>query len=289
MADNIPEASGHSFASALAEQRERLAHLPHASPALESELLLSAVLQQPRSHLFAWPERALHSDHYQSFRALVERRLQGTPIAYLLGQREFWSLPLQVTPATLIPRPESELLVELALAQIPSDQPWQIADLGTGSGAIAAAIAYERPAATLYASDRSAAALQVARANFLRLQLHNVCCYQSDWLGAVAPSFRFHLIVANPPYIADHDPHLQQGDLPHEPRSALAAGPDGLRDLRQLCAQAPHHLHPGGWLLLEHGYQQAEAVRQLLRDNGLHQVSSYRDLAGQLRVTGSRF
>jgi len=279
--------------AALTRATQALAALPHASPRLEAELLLCEVLDQPRSHLVAWPERALTPAQQAAFTGLLQRRLEGVPVAYLLGQRAFWSLTLRVTPAVLIPRPETELLVELALAAGDrwrvehSGMPYRVADLGTGSGAVAAALAQERPNWMLHATDLSAMALAVADDNFRRLGLP-VQSGLGPWYAALPSGLRLDLIISNPPYIPDGDSHLERGDLPREPRMALAAGADGLDALRVLCAGAFERLRPAGSILLEHGYDQGTAVRDLLRQAGLAEVRTWRDLAGHERVSGGR-
>lgn len=268
---------------------ERLAALPHASPELEAALLLGHLLGKPRSYLFAWPDATLSNTQQAAYRHLVERRLAGEPIAYITGEREFWSLPLEVTPDTLIPRPETELLVELALERLQSRSSPRIADLGTGSGAIALALAKERPEALIHASDRGEATLRVARRNAERLGLRQVRFFLGHWCQALPADQEYDLIVSNPPYIEAGDPHLGRGDLPREPAGALVAGPDGLREIRHIARQCLAHLAPGGWLLLEHGHQQATAVRGILRQHGYHEIASFTDLAGSPRASiGSR-
>lgn len=252
--------------------------------ALDAELLLGHVLQKSRTWLHTWPEYELSAEQIQEFDQLVARRVGGEPVAHLLGQQQFWSLDLIVTPATLIPRPETERLVELALERIPPSVAWRIADLGTGSGAIALALAKERPACNIIATDQSAAALTVAEDNAHRNQLGNITFRLGNWFEALQDEAPFDLIVSNPPYIKETDPHLQQGDVRFEPTSALKAGPDGLADLQLLIGQAFPHLKPGGWLLLEHGYDQGQAMVQLLQQAGFVQVSDYPDLAGLPRV-----
>jgi release factor glutamine methyltransferase len=254
------------------------------TPRLDAEVLLSHALQRSRSYLHAWPERLPDSSAKERFTRLLERRLQGEPIAYLVGQREFWSLNLKVTPATLIPRPETELLVELVLQRIAADSTVRIADLGTGSGAIALAIAQERPRARLVATDQDAAALAVARDNAQRLGLHNVEFRQGDWCDALGRE-RVAVIVSNPPYLALDDPHRQQGDLRFEPSSALVAGTDGLAAIRTIIVQAVDYLQPSGWLLLEHGHNQAVDVRELLHARGFMTLHTHQDLAGIDRVS----
>jgi release factor glutamine methyltransferase len=253
----------------------------------EAEMLLAHALGRPRSWLFAHDDHLMDAPTAQGYRRLVERRVAGEPVAYLLGQRGFWRFDLAVTPATLIPRPETERLVELALARLPEDRDLAVADLGTGSGAIALALAFERPRARVIAVDFSMDALEVARGNVASLQMNNVECRHGDWYAAVAGE-RFDLIASNPPYIEDDDVHLQQGDLRHEPRSALASGADGLDAIRVIAAGAPAHLRPGGWLLIEHGWEQGAAVRALLSAAGLVDAATERDLEDRDRVSLAR-
>ena len=250
----------------------------------EAELLLAHVLGRSRTSLFAWPEFQPAPERCALFGQLVDARWRGEPIAYLTGRREFWSLDLAVTPDVLIPRPETELLVEWALARLPRDVACAAADLGTGSGAIALALASERPRARIVATDASAHALEVARGNARRLRIANVAFAHGDWCAALDAT-RFDLIVSNPPYIAAGDPHLGQGDLRHEPAAALVSGSDGLDAIRAIVARAPAHLRPRGGLLLEHGWDQAAHVRGLLRDHGFGAVHSVRDASGHERVT----
>ncbi len=254
----------------------------------EAAILLAHVLGRTRSWLYAWPEFRPAAAAGARFAQLVEARRKGQPIAYLTGSRAFWSLQLAVSPAVLIPRPETELLVELALARLASDLPAEVADLGTGSGAIALALASERPAAHVLATDASADALAVARANAQDLGLANVDFAQGDWCGALAER-RFDLIVSNPPYIEAADAHLGQGDLRFEPAAALASGADGLDAIRSIVAAAPRHLRPGAWLLLEHGWAQGPAVRELLLARGLAEVATAHDCGGQERVSFGRW
>lgn len=254
---------------------------------LDAEVLLAHVLDKPRSHLRAWPERALTTEQAAHYAALVARRAGGEPVAHLLGRREFWSLDLDVTPATLIPRPETELLVELALARIPADAALTVADLGTGTGAIALAVARERPRCRVTATDRSAAALEVARRNAARLGIAGIDFRQGAWYAPLGDE-RYDLILSNPPYIRAGDPHLAQGDVRFEPPGALVAGADGLDDLRVIVAGAPAHLQDGGWLLVEHGYDQGAAVAALFGAAGFAEVATIRDLGGQARATLGR-
>jgi len=256
---------------------------------LEAQILLCHALKQPRSWLIAHDRDALDPGQAVVFLALLERRLAGEPIAYITGEREFYGLSFQVTPAVLIPRPETELLVELALARLPENHAWRVLDLGTGSGAIALTLAKLRPQAAVTAVDISPVALAVARDNAQRLATANVDFVQSAWFAGLPPHRRFDLIVANPPYIAAGDPHLAQGDVRFEPSTALASGLDGLDDIRAIIGGAAVHLAPGGWLLFEHGYDQAEACRALLGQAGFCEVASADDLAGIARVTLGKF
>lgn len=255
--------------------------------AREVELLLSHALRRDRAWLYAHADDALAIDDAVRFHGLLMRRAAGEPLAYVIGRREFWSLDLVVTPDVLIPRPETELLVELALPRIPQGVQVEIADLGTGSGAIALAVARERPLARVLATDVSAAALAVARDNAERLGIRNMEFAQGDWCAALGGR-RFDLIVSNPPYIAEADTHLRQGDLRFEPRAALASGVDGLEAIRSIVHAAPAHLQPGGWLLFEHGFDQGRAMRSLLEAGGLAEVFTASDLEQRERVSGGR-
>lgn len=256
-------------------------------PSGEAELLLGHVLGRGGAWLFAHGDDTASAVEQAAFQALVERRAGGEPVAYLTGHRGFWRFDLEVGPDTLIPRPETERLVELALERLPRGVAQRVADLGTGSGAIALALALERPEAEVHAVDASPGALTVARANARRLGLGRVVFHEGSWWGPLAGS-RFDLVASNPPYIADHDPHLGEGDLRHEPRSALASGLDGLDDLRVIVAGAPAHLRPGGWLLVEHGWDQGAAVRALFNAAGMVDVATETDLEARDRVTRGR-
>jgi release factor glutamine methyltransferase len=258
-----------------------------ADARLDAELLLAHALGVSRAKLYAWPEHEPDAAARETFERLVAARAGGEPVAYLTGRREFWSLDLAVSPAVLIPRPETELLVELALERIAPDAPSRIADLGTGSGAIALAIASERPRARVIATDASADALAVARGNAERLGLRNVTFAQGDWCEALGHE-RFDVIVSNPPYIAAGDAHLETGDLRREPHAALVAGTDGLDAIGRIVATAQAHLDPGGWLLLEHGWDQAARVRALLDAHGYREITSVRDGAAHERATLGR-
>jgi release factor glutamine methyltransferase len=251
---------------------------------LEAELLLVHVLDKPRSWLIAHADDALDEAQTNAFEALVQRRHNGEPVAYITGHRGFWSLELEVTPATLIPRPETELLVELALERLPPAG--RVVDLGTGSGAIALAIAHERPQARVMATDASLDALAVAQRNAVRLGLARVSFMHGDWFGPLSGE-RFDMVVSNPPYIEADDPHLAQGDLRFEPASALASGSDGLDDIRRIVEGARAHLEPGGWLMMEHGWSQGDAVRAVLSTAGYHHVFTAQDLEQRDRVSGA--
>jgi len=254
---------------------------------LEAKLLLGHVLDRDRAWLAAHGEAALTREQAHAFDALARRRHDGEPIAYLTGHREFFGLDLEITPDVLIPRPETELLVELALAWLATDATERVLDLGCGSGAVVLAIAHERPRASLLGADVSAAAVALARRNAARLGIVNTQFIESDWFADVPPE-RFAVIVANPPYVAEDDPHLRQGDLRYEPAGALSPGGDGLDSMRAIIAAAAGHLAPGGALALEHGHDQAGAVQTLLRDAGFVAITSGRDLAGIPRVTHGR-
>lgn len=267
--------------------RHAAACLPGEEARREAEMLLEHVLGRDRAWLFAHADDVPDAEAVARFSGLLARRAQGEPLAYLIGHAGFWTLDLLVSPATLIPRPETELLVETALERLPADAPLHIADLGTGSGAIALALASERLRAQVMATDASTAALEVARQNAARNRLANVAFREGDWFTPLRGE-RFHLIASNPPYIADADPHLSCGDLRFEPPTALSSGSDGLDAIRHLTAHAPHHLLPGGWLLLEHGYDQGEAVRELLCAAGFTDVETRQDLEQRDRISLGR-
>ena len=254
---------------------------------VDAQVLLAHALGCARTWLLAHDDDPLPRLQADAFFALAKRRRAGEPVAYLTGTREFWGLSLRVTPDVLIPRPETETLVELALEWLPRDGAPRVLDLGTGSGAIALAIAAERPRARVVATDASAAALAVARENAARLALANVEFPQADWYDG-APDGVFDLIVSNPPYVASGDPHLAAGDLRYEPAGALASGVDGLAALRTIIGGAPMRLATGGGLAVEHGYNQSPAVQDLLRDAGFVRITVRRDLAGIPRVVGGR-
>ncbi len=256
---------------------------PAATPSLDAEVLLAYALGAGRARLRSHPEDMPGAAVAERFLALIERRAAGEPVAYILGRKGFWTLELGVTPAVLVPRPETELLVERALALRPEGDA-RVADLGTGSGAIALALASARPRWRIVATDVSAHALAVARANAAALGLERVQMLQGDWLQCL-PGRRFHLLLSNPPYVAADDPALGQPELMREPQLALVAAEAGLADLRRIIGAAPDHLEPAGWLLLEHGAGQAAAVAGALVARGFAQVRSHRDLAGRERMT----
>lgn len=264
----------------LAQSRERI-------EAADAEILLAHVLGRPRGWLFAHDDVEPDAAQGAAFERLVARRQAGEPVAYLTGTQGFWTLDLAVTPDTLVPRPETELLVEQALARIPADARWTLADLGTGSGAIALALAKERPHSRMVATDLSEEALAVARGNAVRNGVANAEFSAGSWLEPLQGK-TFDLIAANPPYVADGDPHLAQGDLRFEPALALSCGSDGLNAIRTITAAAPGVLRPGGWLLFEHGFDQGAAVRALLDETGFVEVETVRDLEGRDRVTLGR-
>lgn len=275
-----------TWADAIAAAAARLAGRVD-DPRLEAEMLLARALGEPRSRLHTWPRRPLPEADRVRFETLLARRLAGEPMAYIFGHREFWSLRLTVTPDVLIPRPETEQLVETALECLPADTPLAVADLGTGSGAVALAIARERPLARITATDLNPRALDVARANARRHGLVNVEFLTGTWFAPLADR-TFDAIVSNPPYVATDDPHLDRGDLRFEPRAALVAEAGGLAALREIIKEAPAFLRDDGRLLLEHGCDQADAVTSALRARGFHQVATRNDLAGHPRISFGR-
>lgn len=253
------------------------------SPRLDLEVLLCHVLDKPRSYLFTWPEKILDQQSTRQFNDLLKRRADGEPIAYLTGEKEFWSLSLEVNATTLIPRPDTEALVETALNVINKPDAL-VLDLGTGTGAIALALASERPGWQIIAVDTVPEAVALAEKNRQRLGLNNVSVMRSNWFENITLQ-KFDLIVTNPPYIDADDHHLKEGDVRFEPGSALVSGDEGLADIKLIICGAKNYLNDGGCLLIEHGYQQAEAVRNLLSDEGYAQVSTWRDLGGNERLS----
>ncbi len=258
--------------------------LTSPSPRLDAELLLINVLKTSRTYLYAYPEFRLNSTQQQAYQTLINKRVKGVPIAYLTGTREFWSMPLLVNEHTLIPRPDTERLVELTLALFTKTQA-KILDAGTGSGAIALALASERPEWEIMACDKQEEAIDMAKRNATELSLHNINFFCSNWFNNL-PNTSFDVIVSNPPYIAENDPHLSEGDLRFEPKGALVSGEDGLVAIRYLVKNSYERLLPNGLLLLEHGFSQAAAVTRLLKQGGYRQVQSWLDLQGHTRVSG---
>ena len=256
---------------------------------IDAQVLLAHALDRDRAWLLAHPTEPLRTADVEAFFLLARRRRDGEPVAYLTGRREFWGLSLAVDRSVLIPRPETEALVESALRKLPPDRPVRVLDLGTGTGAIALALAHERPRAAVTATDRSDSALAIARANARRLELERVQFVQSDWFDALASQEPFDVIASNPPYVAEVDPHLGEGDVRFEPAIALTSGADGLDALRTIIGGARERLVPGGWLIVEHGFDQAAPVRAMLDTAGFSELESSRDLAGIPRVAaGSR-
>jgi release factor glutamine methyltransferase len=257
------------------------------SPKLDVELLLAHAINKTRTYLFTWPEKTISSDEFKKFQILFSQRLVGKPIAYILASKEFWGLNFNVNQHTLIPRPDTEILVEETLQKAKNRQGWpphiEILDLGTGSGAIICALKHELPQANATAVDFQAEALAIAKQNALNLQL-NIQFKQSDWLS-VFNTEKFHIIVSNPPYIEETDPHLQQGDVRFEPLSALSAKQNGLADIINIVKQAKNFLHPTGWLLIEHGYNQAEQVQTIFQQSGYNEIETRKDYNQQPRIT----
>jgi release factor glutamine methyltransferase len=284
----MPEQASLTIEQALKAAISRLAESGSDSPSLDAAVLLCHTLDKPRSYLLTWPEKALQESEVRGFEQLLSRRYSGEPVAYITGEREFWSLPLKVCPSTLIPRPDTERLVELALEKAPS-QPGCILDLGTGTGAIALALASELPQHQIFGVDIRPEAQALAQENARNLNLLNTKFFNGSWFEPVESGTKFALIVSNPPYIEKDDPHLTQGDVRFEPVSALVAEEKGLADIRHIADQARGYLLPEGWLLFEHGFEQGGAVRQLLQSMGYSQVATEQDYAGNDRVTLGQF
>lgn len=271
----------------LHQSSQQLVHtigLDHAEANLEANLLLQHVLHVNRAWVITHDRDVLNADQQAEFQLLLKRRLDGEPIAYIVGFREFYGLQLKVSPVTLIPRPDTETLVDAALEKIPLDKVSHILDLGTGTGAVALAIAKHRNNCEVTAVDQSSDALSVTLENAQSLKLNNLRLIESNWFSELQGE-GFDLIVSNPPYIAQDDEHLKQGDLRFEPISALASGVDGLDDIRKIVQDAPDYLKTNGWLMLEHGFDQAESVATLLKARGFNQIAHAKDIAGRLRVT----
>jgi len=276
--------SSTTIESALSEAARKIAQIGE-NPRLEAEALLAWVLGTPRSYLFAHPGEELPDQPVSDFSDAVSRRERGEPIAYITGSKEFWSLQLNVSKDTLVPRPETETLVELAIRQIPEDRPYRVLDLGTGSGAIAIAIASERPKVTIDAVDSSGAALKVAKENAKLHNLQNIRFVRGNWTEPVGEQ-TFDLVVSNPPYVCDGDPALDT--LRYEPQAALAAGPDGMDAIRQIVGDCKNLITADGALMLEHGADQQDAVQVVLQENGWRNIACFKDLAGHPRVTTAR-
>lgn len=251
---------------------------------LDAEVLLCHCLSKNRSFLRAWPEFRLNTDQFRMFSTLIAQRKHGLPIAYLIGEREFWSRSFKIDSNVLIPRPDTELLIELGLNLLPANRPCKLLDLGTGSGIIAITLAAERPFAEAWATDLSQKALDIAIENAKRLQINNLHFVQSNWFDAINQQ-HFDLIVSNPPYIAEDDPHLQQGDIRFEPKTALISAEQGLADIKIIAEQSRRYLTQGGWLLVEHGYDQQASVQAIFNELDYRQVHTHSDLSGNPRVT----
>ena len=272
-----------SIVQAIRDASEKLVESSD-SARLDAEVLLAYALNCDITHLIAWPEKALDAQQVQIFNELIEKRRLGTPVAYLTGRKEFWSLDLKVTPATLIPRPDTELLVEFVLDKFSDQKHLQLADLGTGSGAIAIAIASERPDWKITATDISADALATAKENAVTHKITNIEFIQSNWFNQIG-QHRFDLILSNPPYIAEQDPHLSQGDVRFEPQNALISGKTGMDDIEVITAQAKNYLKPDGWLIIEHGFDQKHLALDCLQRHHFHMITQLDDLSGQPRIT----
>lgn len=274
---------------AIKQASAKLAAAGIDTPQIDAQVLLMHVLDVDRSYLYTWPDKTLSAAAQAQFDDLVQRRLQGEPVAYITGLREFWSLRFAVAPSTLIPRPDTEILVATAL-QLVADVPAEVLELGTGTGAIAIALATERSLWQIKAVDNVAAAVALAQSNAERIltvqQQNALQIFTSDWFSAIEPAQQFQLIVSNPPYLAPDDPHLQQGDVRFEPHSALIAEADGMADYQTIVSTAPEYLAEGGWVLFEHGCEQGQVLRNLLTKQGFSQVQTWLDYAGLERVSG---
>ncbi|MDC5706743.1 peptide chain release factor N(5)-glutamine methyltransferase [Vibrio europaeus] len=273
-----------SVESTLKKAVQQLQESGSDSPSLDAAVLLCHALDKPRSFLLTWPDKILEAQQLSDFQNLLQRRLSGEPIAYIMGEREFWSLPLKVSPTTLIPRPDTERLVEVALDKASLNQ-GDILDLGTGTGAIALALASELPSRNVWGVDLKTDAQQLAQSNATALNLTNTQFLAGSWFEPIPSGTEFALIVSNPPYIEKEDPHLTQGDVRFEPLSALVAEEKGLADIRHIATQARSYLIDEGWLMFEHGFEQGEAVRNLLLSLGYDHVETYKDYGDNDRVT----
>ena len=276
-----------TISQALSEARHRL-QATSPSPAVDASILLCHVLGCSPGHLIAWPDNQLSPHQATQFNNILQQRIEGKPVAYITGEREFWSLSLKVTSDVLIPRPETETLVEFVLEKFSSSPALTVADLGTGSGAIACALAVERPAWNIIATDSSTEALDIARHNASAHKLENIRFVHGQWLEPLS-ELDFDLIISNPPYIAIEDPHLAQGDVRFEPEAALASGKQGMDAITHLALQAGQRLKDGGWLIVEHGYDQQQLVYDCFLQGGFEDILQLTDLAGQPRVTAGRY
>ncbi|WP_440873777.1 peptide chain release factor N(5)-glutamine methyltransferase [Thalassotalea sp. PLHSN55] len=290
MATSVNNLSGLNLAQ-LVELGENFLQQSSDSAKLDAQVLLCFVLEKQPSYLLTWPEKKLNAEQYQQFQQLLVRRKASEPVAYLTGQKEFWSLMFEVSPATLIPRPDTETLIELVLALVEQEKlaNGRLLDLGTGTGAIALALASELPNWQVDAVDYSDDAVALAKRNAKRLVLSQVSVYQSDWFKQVPSDKRFDIIVSNPPYIDEDDHHLNQGDVQFEPKSALVAQQNGLADIVEIAASARSQFNSAGHLFLEHGFEQGLAVRQILTELGYQQVKTHQDLSGNDRITSAKF
>jgi release factor glutamine methyltransferase len=282
------ENDSDSISQLLAQAETQFAQSGSESPQLDAAVLLCHAIAKPRAYLFTWPERCIEKNQLAVFRSLVERRVLGEPVAYIVGEREFWSLPLLVSPSTLIPRPDTERLVELALVKAASIE-GPLLDLGTGTGAIALALASELPSRQVVGVDLMPDAVLLAQTNQQRLAIANCAFFQGSWFDGLDSGTEFAVIVSNPPYIDGDDPHLQWGDVRFEPRTALVAAENGLADIRDIATQSRRFLLDGGWLLFEHGYEQGAEVRQILSALSFENVVTETDYSGLERVTVGQY
>lgn len=278
----------HSVEYTLKSAVDKLQESGSDSPSLDAAVLLCHTLNKPRSFLLTWPDKILDSEAILAFEANLQRRINGEPVAYITGEREFWSLPLKVAPSTLIPRPDTERLVEIALEKAVENQ-GDILDLGTGTGAIALAIASELPNRQVWGIDLKQEAKQLAESNAEHLGIRNAQFLSGSWFEPVGTGTKFALIVSNPPYIEEHDPHLTQGDVRFEPLSALVAKDNGLADIKHISSKALSFLQCDGWLMFEHGYDQGVAVREILDSLGYQNITTYKDYGENDRVTIGQF
>ncbi len=264
-------------------------NLAESSPSakIDAQVLLAHTLQCNTAHLLAWPEKKLNEEQIANYQQLIQQRQQGLPVAYLTGLREFWSLNFSVNNSTLIPRPETETLIEFILEKFSGRESIKLLDMGTGTGAIAITIATEKPGWNIFASELSADALKLARHNSNSHQTNNISFVQSNWFTNIKHS-DFDIIVSNPPYIANDDPHLLAGDVRFEPQSALSAGATGMDDIEHLCRHAKKHLKNNAWLIIEHGYNQKQLVANCFAKNGFTQIEQKQDLSGHIRMTAGK-